>query len=81
MTINYSTPPAVLHKDKDLLAGIEKSLNYWYTINPECRNWYKNRIAKQFYFNVIALLLRGEINGSLHGKMVNDLTEDPGMTG
>ena len=81
MTINYRTPTAVLYKDKDLLAGIERSLNCWYTVNPECDNWYKNRIAKQFYFNVIALLLQGEINESLHSKMLSDLTEKPSMTG
>lgn len=81
LTINYANPSSDYYQDKALLQGLESSLTYWYTVNPVCDNWYKNRIAKQFYFNVIALLLQGEINGSLHSKMVNDLTEKPSMTG
>jgi chondroitin AC lyase len=81
MTINYASPGCSLYKDKVLLEGVERSLTYWYTVNPVCDNWYKNRIAKQFYFNVMALLLQGEINESLHSRMVNDLTEKPSMTG
>lgn len=81
MTINYVKPSSSLFENKDLLAGIEKALSYWYTANPSCENWYKNVIAKQFYFNVIALLLQDKIDPSLHEKMVNDLTEEPSMTG
>ena len=81
MTINYASPASDLYQDKALLQGLERSLKYWYDVNPVCDNWYKNRIAKQFYFNVIALLLQGEISESLHSKMVMDLTEKPSMTG
>lgn len=81
MTFNYSKATSQLYQDPKLLEGIEKALNYWYTINPECDNWYKNKIAKQFYFNVIALLLDGKIPDDLHQKMVNDLTKNPTMTG
>lgn len=81
MTINYTDKTSALYQDNDLLLGLERSLEYWYTINPVCDNWYKNRIAKQFYFNVIGLLLQGVIDESLHSKMVNDLTEKPSMTG
>ncbi len=81
MTINYTKSTSALYQDKALLQGLERSLNYWYKINPVCDNWYKNRIAKQFYFNVIGLLLQGKIDDSLHSKMVNDLTENPTMTG
>ena len=81
MTVNFSKENSGLHQNSDLLKGIEKTINYWYTVNPECDNWYKNRIAKQFYFNVIALLLEGKIDESLLSKMVNDLTEIPTMTG
>lgn len=81
MTINYANSTCTLYKNKALLQGLERSLNYWYKVNPVCDNWYKNRIAKQFYFNVIGLLLQGEIDDSLHSKMVNDLTENPTMTG
>lgn len=81
MTINYAKSTSALYQDKALLQGVERSLNYWYKINPVCDNWYKNRIAKQFYFNVIGLLLLEKIDDSLHSKMVNDLTENPTMTG
>ena len=81
MTYNYSKDTSQLYHNRDLLAGIEKAIGYWYKVNPECDNWYKNRIAKQFYFNVIALLLDGKIDESLHANMVNDLTETPTMTG
>ena len=81
MSYNYMKEDSQLYQNKRLLAGIEKSIEYWYTSNPKCNNWYKNRIAKQFYFNVIALLLEGKIDKSLHLKMVNDLTENPTMRG
>ena len=81
MTINYADNTSALYKDNALLKGLERSLNYWYEVNPVCDNWYKNRIAKQFYFNVIGLLLQGKIENSLHSKMVSDLTENPTMTG
>ncbi len=81
MTINYMDNTSALYQDNDLLLGLERSLKYWYTVNPICDNWYKNKIAKQFYFNVIGLLLEGEINDTLHYKMVSDLTDNPTMTG
>jgi chondroitin AC lyase len=81
MSFNYMKDTSQLYQNKKLLSGLEKSLGYWYQINPECDNWYKNRIAKQFYFNVIALLLEGKIDASLQQKMVNDLTATPTMTG
>jgi len=81
MSWNYRNKETKNYKNKKLKDGIEKAISYWYTVNPECENWYKNKIAKQFYFNVIALLLDGEINPELHRKMVNDLTEVPTRTG
>jgi len=81
MTINYTNSTSELYQDKDLLQGLVRSLGYWYTVNPVCDNWYKNRIAKQFYFNVIGLLLQGEIDKSLHSKIVKNLTENPTMNG
>jgi chondroitin AC lyase len=77
----YSLPEGHHYKDKDLLRGIIKGLEYWYDVNPECNNWYKNRIAKQMYFGVIALLLQDEIGDQLVQKMINDHPESPSMTG
>ena len=81
MTVNYAQDNSSLYKSQELLEGIERSLVYWYNVNPHCRNWYKNKIAKQFYFNIIGLLLQDQIDWSLHQKIVNDLTEEPSMTG
>ena len=81
MAVNFEDKNSGLYKNSELLNGIEKALNYWYSVNPVCDNLYKNKIAKQFYFNVIALLLEGKIEKSLQKKMINDLTENPTMTG
>jgi len=81
MAVNFEDKNSELFQDTELLKSIEKAINYWYTVNPVCDNWYKNTIAKQFYFNVIALLLEGKIDESLLSKMVNDLTKNPTMTG
>lgn len=81
MTFNYMKDTSQFFQNEELFAGIEKSIFYWYKINPVCDNWYKNQIAKQFYFNVIALLLEEKIDQNLFEKMVNDLTENPTMTG
>lgn len=81
MSHQFMKEDSKLYQNKKLLLAIENGISYWYEVNPECDNWYKNRIAKQFYFNVIALLTEGKIDDSLHKKMVNDLTENPTMTG
>lgn len=81
MTYNFSKKSSEWYKNPKLLKGITNALEYWYTVNPECNNWYKNKIAKQFYLNVIALLLEEKIDKSLFKKMVNDLTKNPTMTG
>ena len=81
MTYAYQNTTDPLHQDARLLSGIVNALQYWYQVNPTCKNWYKNDIAKQFYFNVIALLLQGIIENDLLGKMITDLTETPTMTG
>jgi len=81
MSYNYMKDTSSYYQNPELLIGLEKSIGYWYKVNPVCDNWYKNRIAKQFYFNVIALLLEGKIDQTLQDKMVNDLTENPTMTG
>lgn len=81
MTVNFEKKSSSLFQNKELLEGIEKSLEYWYIINPVCDNWYKNEIAKQFYFNVMGLLLQNKIDKSLHSRIVNDLTAEPRMTG
>jgi chondroitin AC lyase len=81
MTFAYSKKTTDTYHDKKLLAGISKSIEYWYEVNPKCNNWYKNDIAKQFYLNIIALLLENQIEKSLHTKLVSDLTPEPTMTG
>ncbi len=81
MTYAYRNSADNLYHQKNLLNGIESALRYWYQVNPICKNWYKNDIAKQFYFNVIALLLQNTIDNTLLDKMIADLTAAPSMTG
>lgn len=81
MTVNYADESSSLYQNPELLLGIKKSLTYWYAVKPTCENWYKNDIAKQFYFNVIGLLLEDTIDPALHKEIVNDLTDSPSMTG
>lgn len=81
MTDAYYQKTDPMYHDAALLAGISRALHYWYEVVPRCKNWYKNEIAKQFYLNVIALLLQDDITPELLAKMVGDLTETPRMTG
>ncbi|MGB3586032.1 MAG: polysaccharide lyase family 8 super-sandwich domain-containing protein, partial [Tunicatimonas sp.] len=81
LTYAYSQPSEELYRSNEALAGIERALSYWYQINPTCKNWYKNEIGKQFYLNIIALLLQGEIADDLLQRMISDLTPEPRMTG
>lgn len=77
----YSHPDNPLNRNKKLQNGIESALNYWYEVNPSCVNWYKNEIAKQMYFGVIAILLQDHIDDTLIQKMIKDQTPKPRMTG
>ncbi|WP_020528714.1 polysaccharide lyase 8 family protein [Flexithrix dorotheae] len=81
MTINYSRESSSYFQNEELLNGLEKALTYWYQVNPVSDNWYKNKIAKQFYLNIIGLLLQNKIDNQLHEKIVSDLTPVPTMTG
>ena len=81
MTYAYCKKHDSLYQNEELLGGSVKALQYWYQVAPECKNWYKNEIAKQFYFNVVALLLQDKIDANLLARMTNDLTEEPRMTG
>lgn len=81
MSYAYHKPGDSLYQNQALLAGIVKSLEYWYTVNPRCKNWYKNEIAKQFYFNVIGILMQDHIEETLLNKIIKDLTPAPRMTG
>ncbi len=81
MTFAFRNASDPMYKNDRLLSGIKSSLQYWYAVNPTCKNWYKNQIAKQFYFSNIALLLQDFIPDELLGNMIADLTEKPTMTG
>ena len=81
MAINYAQPDNTFYKNRNMLAGLINALEYWYEVNPESENWYKNEIAKQFYLNIIGLLLQSDIDDNLLVKIVSDLTADPTMTG
>lgn len=81
MCYAYQKQTDSLYQNPELLAGIVKALDYWYEVNPRCKNWYKNEIAKQFYFNVIGILLQDHIDQSLLNKIIQNLTEMPRKTG
>nr|MBI1230262.1 hypothetical protein [Cytophagales bacterium] len=81
MAYAYSHPKDTYFKKRALLAAIEKSLRYWYDVNPVCKNWYKNDLAKQMYLGVIALLVEEEISPDLMRRLIEDQTDEPRMTG
>lgn len=81
LTYVYSHPDNHLYRNKKLLAGITRALDYWYQVSPRCVNWYKNEIAKQMYLGVIAILLQDHIENNLLQKMIEDQTKAPRMTG
>lgn len=81
MAWTYSNPSEPLYGNNALLLGTVKALEHWYTVNPTCKNWFKNDIAKQMYLGVIAILLQGKIHEALLQKMIDDQTETPSMGG
>jgi len=64
-----------------LLAKIELGMNYWYTVNPVSTNWWYNEIGKQKQLNIIGLLMMDYIGAGLLELIVNDLSDQPSMTG
>ena len=81
MAYAFSKPGDAFFQKSETLKAIEKSLTYWYQVNPVCKNWYKNDLAKQMYLGVIALLLQDDISPSILQRMIEDQTEEPRMTG
>jgi chondroitin AC lyase len=81
MAVSYEKASSALYQEKKVLEGIERAMRYWYTVNPVCDNWFKNTNAKQFYLNVVGLLLQGKIDPMLQASIVNDLIGKPSKTG
>lgn len=81
MAYNYSEEASGFYHNTELLSGITRALQYWYEVNLVCKNWYKNKIAKQHYFHVIAILMQGKISDTLINKVIEDLIPAPYKTG
>jgi chondroitin AC lyase len=81
MAYAYSKEGNSFYKSETMLEAIENALSYWYQVNPVCKNWYKNDLAKQMYLGVIALLVQDEISPKIVHKMIEDQTDKPRMTG
>ncbi|WP_158859037.1 polysaccharide lyase 8 family protein [Lunatibacter salilacus] len=81
MAYAYAELENSFYKNEKMLESIENALSYWYQVNPVCKNWYKNDLAKQMYLGVIALLLQDDISPFILKRMIEDQTEEPRMTG
>jgi chondroitin AC lyase len=79
MSYDHANPDS--DTNPEILKGIENALSYWYKVNPECDNWYKNRIAKQMYLGVIGILVGENLREELRFLIIQDLTDKPSMTG
>ncbi|HET9572017.1 MAG TPA: polysaccharide lyase family 8 super-sandwich domain-containing protein [Bacteroidales bacterium] len=73
----YNKPSSGYYQDATTLKAIQSTIDYWFTVNPTCVNWYKNDITRPTFFSTIGLLMQGKISESSLNKILNVLPSAP----
>ncbi|MUG88779.1 hypothetical protein GNP92_20745 [Paenibacillus timonensis] len=60
-----------------LLDGIQKALDYWFTVKPTSTNWWETGIGKQLRLEKIALLCEGYLTATQVSNIIDTLDSSP----
>lgn len=60
-----------------LLDGIQKALDYWFTVKPSSTNWWENTIGTQLRLEKVALLSEGYLTETQLSNIVGTLDSSP----
>lgn len=61
MAIGYSNPASKSYQSPEMLEGIKKGLQYWYTRKPTSLNWWQIQIGQQMKIGPVILILKDQL--------------------
>ncbi|MBM6996846.1 discoidin domain-containing protein [Paenibacillus sp. DXFW5] len=73
----FADPNDPNYHSEALLDGIQKALDYWFTVKPTSTNWWETGIGKQLRLEKIALLCEGYLTESQVSNIIGTLDSSP----
>ncbi|WP_162272660.1 polysaccharide lyase family 8 super-sandwich domain-containing protein [Paenibacillus tuaregi] len=73
----FADPNDPNYHSETLLAGIQKALDYWFTVKPTSTNWWETGIGKQLRLGKIALLCEGYLTTTQVSNIIGTLDSSP----
>lgn len=73
----FADPNGPYYHNETLLRGIQKGLDYWFTVKPTSTNWWETGIGKQLRLGKIALLCEGYLTAAQVSNIIGTLDSSP----
>lgn len=73
----FADPNDPNYHSTTLLGGIQKALDYWFTVKPTSTNWWETGIGKQLRLEKIALLCEGYLTATQVSNIIGTLDSSP----
>ncbi|MEC0128398.1 polysaccharide lyase family 8 super-sandwich domain-containing protein [Paenibacillus pabuli] len=73
----FADPNDPNYHSETLLDGIQKALDYWFTVKPTSTNWWETGIGKQLRLEKIALLCEGYLTATQVSNIIDTLDSSP----
>ncbi|MFC4306858.1 polysaccharide lyase family 8 super-sandwich domain-containing protein [Cohnella boryungensis] len=73
----FADPNGPYYRSETLLGGIQKGLDYWFTVKPTSTNWWETGIGKQLRLEKIALLCEGYLTATQASNIIATLDSSP----
>lgn len=77
MAQSFADPNGPNYHSATMLNGIQKALDYWFTVKPTSTNWWENGIGKQLRLAKIAFLCEGYLTSTQVSNIVGTLNSSP----
>ena len=77
----YTMPGSTHYQDEAMYSKIVAGLEYWYTRNPHCSNWWYNQVGEPQYLGRILIQMRKgkqQIPAALESKTLERMRTDGG---
>ncbi|KUP24937.1 polysaccharide lyase family 8 super-sandwich domain-containing protein [Paenibacillus sp. DMB5] len=73
----FADPKGPYYHNETLLGGIQKGLDYWFTVKPTSTNWWETGIGKQLRLAKIAVLCEGYLTAEQASNIIGTLDSSP----
>lgn len=79
MSAAYQESSHAYYQNTTMLTAINNGLDYWYSINPVCSNYWYNDMGKQNELIAIGLLMESELTSTRKDNIIDDMPTDTGL--